>query len=256
MTPTECELSIVIPTYNEVENIRQLIPCLSETFKEVSHEILVVDDQSKDGTPEAVRQLAKEGHSVRLISKEKKEGIGAALRVGYDQSRGSFIASTDADLSFKPEDLRIIFEKIRSGNAGLVLGNRHSTGSFYEAAKPSIRIKRWVSSSGNWFLRTVTRISLGDFSANFRVIRKEAWQQIETKEKTNMILFEMILKTWVKGYAIDQVAVSFVDRRFGKSKLNLFVEIPKFLFKLWGYLIRYAPSLYGRPARILTHTRS
>jgi dolichol-phosphate mannosyltransferase len=222
------ELSIVIPTYNEVENMRRLIPYLSTTFKEISHEMIVVDDQSTDGTPEAILELAKAGHSVRLISKEKKEGIGAALRVGYDQSNGSFIASMDADLSFKPEDLKVMFQKIRSGRAGLVLGNRHSRQSFYEAVKPSVRIKRWVSSKGNWFLRTVTRIPIGDFSANFRLIRKEAWQ---------------------KGYEIDQVPVSFIDRRFGKSKLNLFIEIPKFLFKLWGYLIRYGPYLYGRPSR-------
>ena len=244
------EISIVVPTYNERENILLLIPQISEIFKDVPHEILVVDDNSPDGTGAAVKELENKGHSSKLVTKMKKEGIGAALRVGYDAARGKFIASTDADLSFEPADLRRLYDAALAG-ADLVTGNRHAFKDLYETPKFSIRVKHWVSLNGNRLLRLTTRIPLGDFSANFRMIRRSVWRAIETEETTNTVLFEMILKAKVKGFKITEIPVTFKDRRLGESKLRLRLEAPKFLIKLVGYLLRFGRELYfpdKRPA--------
>lgn len=246
------ELSIVVPTYNERENIRQMMQSIANVFSNIIYEVVVVDDRSPDKTGEVAQEMAASGHPVRVIYKDKKEGIGAALRVGYDNSQGRYIASMDADLSFQVEDLKRLYERILNG-ADLVVGSRHSKGSFYEISTPVIRKKYFVSRSGNWFLRFATRIPLHDFSANFRIIRKDVWRAIQTRENRNFLLFEMILKAWVCGFQVEDIPVSFFDRRFGQSKLNLSTEVPKFLFKLSAYLIRYATVLYGkRPIRSKT----
>lgn len=239
------ELSIVVPTYNERENIQPLIEALAIVFPKVVYEIVVVDDRSPDKTGEFAEQMALSGHPVHVVYKDKKEGIGAALRVGYDASKGWLIASMDADLSFRPEDLKLLYERILSG-ADLVVGSRHAPGSFYETPNSAIRKKYMISCFGNWFLRFTTKIPLHDFSANFRIIRREVWKAISTMENRNFLLFEMILKTWACGYRVEEIPVSFFDRRLGQSKLNLLSEIPKFFFKLVIYLIRYAGVLYGK----------
>lgn len=236
------QLSVVIPTYKEKENILILVPELSQVLTGISHEIIVVDDHSPDGTGEAVQALAGAGHSVRLIDKEKKEGIGAALRVGYAAAQGQWIASMDADLSFETKDLVRMMEKIKEG-ADLVTGNRHCQTDLYEARKFSTQVKHGVSLAGNKVLKFSTGIPLGDYSANFRMIKHEVWHKIQTQENTNTLLFEMILKCWIGGFVIEEIPVIFRDRRLGQSKLKLSIEAPKFLWKLLSYLFRYRKEL-------------
>ena len=130
-------VSIVVPTYNERKNVTILLPKLEALFKEHDYEILVVDDSSPDGTGEAVVSLGKKNKRIKLITRTKKEGIGAAIREGYNTAEQDIIASTDADLSFEPEDLLKLLEKIDEGY-DLVVGNRHSSGGTYEKTTPNV----------------------------------------------------------------------------------------------------------------------
>lgn len=239
------ELSVVIPTYNEKENISPLIQQIEAALQGISLEIIVVDDLSPDGTGNIVSSLAAQGHPVRLISKPKKEGIGAALRVGYQACQTPIIASTDADLSFDPKDLRRLYEKIKGG-LDLVVGTRHSKGSYYETPNRTIWIKHLISAAGNITLRTLTGIPLDDFSGNFRAFTRETWNRIETTDNTNSLLFEMIVKAYVKGCKVGQIPVAFRDRRYGASKLRLSIEAPKFFLKLLGYIKQFYRPLLKR----------
>ncbi|MEX2054719.1 MAG: glycosyltransferase [Candidatus Andersenbacteria bacterium] len=239
------ELSVVIPTYNEKDNIGLLIAKIAEALQGIDYEIVVVDDRSPDGTGEVVEKLARTGQPVRLITKPQKEGIGAALRLGYKSCTTPIIASTDADLSFDPQDLHRLYEAVRAGQ-DLVTGTRHSKNSFYETPNRAIWTKHLVSLVGNRTLRTLTGIPLDDFTANFRAFTKTVWDAIETEENTNSLLFEMILKAYVKGYSVAQIPVAFHDRRFGSSKLRLSLEAPKFFVKLVKYLWRYHRVLLRR----------
>jgi dolichol-phosphate mannosyltransferase len=239
------ELGIIIPTYNEKDNIGPLIENIRQALPAIDYEIIVVDDRSPDGTGDAVQRMAQAGHPVRLISKERKEGIGAALRVGYQACTATVIASTDADLSFDAQDLARLYRAIQTG-LDVVVGTRHSAGSFYETPNRAIWLKHAVSLMGNRTLRALTGIPVDDFSGNFRAFTQTAWQNIATHETTNTLLFEMILKAYVKGYAIGQLPVAFHNRRYGASKLKLSMEAPKFLFKLLKYLAQYWPILLRR----------
>ena len=238
-------ISVVIPTYNERENIIRLIPQLVEAFQGAPYEILVVDDNSPDGTGDAVQECARTNPRIRLITKHKKEGIGAALRVGYDQAQGDIIVSSDADLSFRVNDLVRLTDAVSQG-ADLALGSRHAQGAAYEAEVFRVRCKRWVSRLGNVALRGVFRIPVHDFSANCRAIRRSVWQQIHTQEKTNTLLLEMILRCHYGGFRVSELPVTFQDRQYGVSKLRLSIEAPKFLLKMakyrWYYLVHRTPA--------------
>lgn len=235
---TKPGLSIVLPTYNEKDNIKILIPQIEKTFKHINHEIIVVDDSSPDGTAWVSEELNKKYGNIRVIVREKREGIGAAIREGYNNAINSIIISSDSDLSFTPSDMYRLYEKIQEGY-DLVLGNRHSKDSFYESTTLKVEIKRWISKNGNRIIQLITDIKINDFSANFRAIRKNIWEQISTREKTNTLLLEMILKCKYGGLRVTEIPVTFKDRIHGESKLNLGAEAPKFLIKMFIYVLKY-----------------
>lgn len=235
---TALSVSVIIPTYNERENIGIVIRQLHDVLGAREHEILVVDDRSPDGTGAAVEALAKGDPRVKLVTKEKREGIGAALRHGYDLGQKDVLLSLDADLSFKTSEALTLLERIDDG-FDLALGCRHKTGGSYEAPTLKVRMKFFVSRIGNRVIRLLVGLDLHDYSANFRAIRRGVWHEILTEENTNSLLLEMILKVKYRGFKIAEVPVSFVDRIHGQSKLNLLIEAPKFLLNLLRYTFRY-----------------
>ena len=242
MTDQKIDLSIVIPTYNERKNISILVPQVIELFNGLglTFEILVVDDSSPDGTQEAVKRLQIDfpNNQIRLINRQKKEGIGAALKEGYDRSLGKYILSSDADLSFPVEDMKTLYDKITSGY-DLVVGSRYSPGGRYERKNARTLSKGMVSIVGNRLFSSLFNLPVSDFSANFRIIKNDTWKEIKTKENTNFLLFEMIFKTCLKSAKVTEIPVSFIDRKYGQSKLNLSIEAPKAAGKLFVYLLKY-----------------
>jgi dolichol-phosphate mannosyltransferase len=231
-------VSVIIPTFNERENIRILIGQLRESMGAREHEILVVDDRSPDGTGAAVEALAKADPRIKLVVKEKREGIGAALRYGYDRGQKDVLLSLDADLSFDTTETAKLLALIDSG-FDLALGCRHKDGGSYEAPTLKVKAKFFVSRLGNRVIRAFVGLDLHDYSANFRAIRRSVWQAIHTEENTNSLLLEVILKVQYGGFKIAEVPVSFADRIHGQSKLNLFIEAPKFLVNLLKFTLRY-----------------
>ena len=236
----ETEVSIVLPCYNEKENLEILLPeIISKIGERINDfEILVVDDSSPDGTAKFVSKLGEIDPRVKLVLREKKEGIGAALRHGYDEANGKIIASSDADLSFKVDDILRLIDKISEG-FDLVVGSRHSKSSSYERRRIGTKIKGLVSTVGNSVIGFISGLGIRDFSANFRAIRREVWKAISVQEKTNSILLEMIMKCHYSGFKVTEIPVSFSERIHGESKLNLAVEAPKFLLKFILFTIKF-----------------
>ncbi|MBI2658926.1 glycosyltransferase [Candidatus Woesearchaeota archaeon] len=235
------ELSVIIPTYNEKKNVGILIPRIEQLFYKRyrnDFEIIVVDDKSPDGTAESIIKLNNAYGNIRLITKKKKEGIGSALKEGYSNARGSLILSTDADLSFDVRDMLRLLTAIKKGR-DLVVGSRHRAGGFYEKPNIKTKIKGFISKYGNMMTRILTNIDINDFSANFRIIRRNVWKKLKVADNANSILLEMILKAKYKGYKVAEVPVMFIDRKYGKSKLSLIKEMPKFLMRLVYYIIKY-----------------
>lgn len=229
------ELSVVLPTYNERENLAVLIPEVEKAFGHLVLEIIVVDDGSMDGTKELLSELNVTFGNIKPIYRKSLGGIGSALRDGYNNASGEFILSSDADMSFPVGDMVKLYQKIKEGY-DFVTGYRHGGEGYYEKRTASVKIKYIISRFGNVVVRKLSGIKVRDFSANFRVIRRVKWLELKTKENTNSLLFEMIVKATQKGFLITEIPVHFHERRFGTSKLNLWKEAPKFLIKALKYV--------------------
>jgi dolichol-phosphate mannosyltransferase len=233
-------LSIVLPTYQERKNVAVYVPEIEKTFADVRHEIIIVDDNSTDGTREEALTLNTRYGNIRVVGRKRKKGIGSAIRLGCNYAEGEYILTADADMSFSCADMRRLYEHILKTNADLVLGCRHCLkGCYYEHQQTATRVKNMVSRMGNLFLRTVSGIKVHDFSANFRIIRRNAWKRLFIAENANIMLFETIAKAHHYGFRVEEIAVTFNERKFGHSKLNLCIEIPKYLWRVMPYVARF-----------------
>lgn len=234
MQRLKLSVSIVLPTYNERENILILIPKIEKLFQEnktfLLEEIIIVDDYSNDGTTTVCHKLNRKYQNIIVLQKEK-EGIGAALQYGYNHTKGDIILSMDSDLSFSVEDILRLLGKIGEGY-DFVLGSRHIKGGNYEKRRMTTKIKGVISRLGNTFTTVLLRINVHDFSGNFRAIRKTVWKQINVTEKTNLMLLEMIVKAQRTNISMTEVPVIFQERKYGKSKLKLWRESFRFLYGL------------------------
>ena len=229
-------LSVVLPTYNERVNIGLLIPQIAKVFEDVLKEIIVVDDSSPDGTGEEVKRLKQTYPQIKLFVQSEKGGIGKALRFGYSQATGEVILSSDVDLSFSASDLRKIYDTLVTGY-DLVVGSRHTPLSDYEVPSLKIKLKYLASKFGNRLLNGIFKVPVHDFSANCRVIRRSLWETLKTREDTNFFLFEMILLAARQNARITEIPVSFKDRKYGVSKINHLVEIPKAFARMIVFLL-------------------
>ena len=229
-------LSVVLPTYNERINIGLLIPQIEEVFRGVLKEIIVVDDSSPDGTGEEANRFKQIFPQIKLFVQSEKGGIGKALRFGYGQATGDVILSSDVDLSFSVFDLRKIYDTLVTGY-DLVVGSRHTPLGDYEVPSLKIKLKYLASKFGNRLLNGIFKVPVHDFSANCRAIRRSLWNSLETRENTNFFLFEMILLAARAKARITEVPVSFKDRRYGVSKINHLVEIPKAFGRMIVFLL-------------------
>ncbi len=231
-------VSVVVPTYNERENIEPLAKGIRRALAGRKFEILIVDDASPDGTGELVRSLSKEIPQLRLVPKERRKGIGAALRLGYDRARLEVLLSLDADLSFDPADIPRLLQPIEDG-LDMVVGTRHAPGGSYQTPRWRIRLKYWVSRWGNAVVRRLVGLPISDYSGSFRALRRSVWERIETSDDTNCLLLEMILESARAGCRICEVPVVFRDRVRGESKLNLWVELPGYALRLLRHAFRF-----------------
>lgn len=235
------KLSIVIPTYNEKENIELLIPQIEQLFYKKynrNFEIIIVDDNSPDGTAQLAIKLNKKYGNIRVIKRKKRKGVGAALMEGYNKSKGDLILSTDADLSFDVNDMERLIAELNKGY-DLVVGSRYLSQKDYETPDLQTKIKGFVSKYGNIMVRLLSGLNIHDFSANFRIIKKNVWTKVKITDNTHSILLEMILKTKYKGYKVTEIPVKFKLRKYGKSKLILTKIAPNFFIKFILYIFKY-----------------
>jgi len=231
------QLSIVLPTYNERKNIEVLIPKLEEFVSTLyeDFEIIVVDDSSPDGTAKIVKKLQKKYSNLRLIIREKKEGIGAALKEGYNAALGDVIFSMDADLAFDFNDIKKLLLKFNEG-FDLVFGTKYLKTSTYEKKGFYAKMKAFISFSANILIQKMLCLSFTDFFLNFRVFKKNLWNSISIKANENNFLFEMIIEANIKGFKLAEVPIKFkAERIYGKSKFSLLKQGIRVFFSLIKY---------------------
>ena len=225
------KVSIVIPTYNEKENILKLIPeieALRKTINLVPH-IIVVDDASPDGTAGVAEEFSKEYGNIMVLRRSGKLGIGSAYKDGFKialEMGDDIIVEMDADLSHDPKYLAALIGKIDRGS-DLAIGSRYVPGG----SVPGWSLRRKATSKGaNFFAKTLLGLQVKDATSGYRAFRSVALRKIDLSEiKSDGYLFqvEMLHRFSKIGLSIAETPITFVDRRVGKSKLGL-KEILKF----------------------------
>jgi len=224
---------VIIPTYKEKENIEKIIRAVSEL--PVLFDILIIDDNSPDGTADIVKNLQSEFDNLYLIERPGKLGLGTAYIAGFKWAlaRGyGYIYEMDADFSHNPKDLLKLFKACREDGADLAIGSRYISG---------VNVIDWplsrvlMSYFASIYVRMVTGMKIMDTTAGFKCYKREVLENIKTEKIKSVgygFQIEMKFMAWKLGYKIVEVPIVFTDRKQGSSKMTggIFNEA------LWGVL--------------------
>ncbi len=218
---------VIIPTYNELENIERLVREVLTHLPDT--EILIIDDNSPDGTGKIADNLACLNNSIHVMHRPKKMGMGNAYNQGfrYAIEHGyDVVFEMDADFSHKPSDLPRLLEKLN--NNGLVIGSRYVEGGGTVNWGVS---RKFISRFGNFYARLILGMNTRDITAGFRCYKVEALKKIDLAQvKSDGYGFQIEMAYMVKkaGYGIKEVPIIFEDRRAGHSKMSKDIVIEAF----------------------------
>ncbi len=210
---------IIIPTYNELENIQRLIPELMALDPAIC--VLVVDDNSPDGTGKLVDDMARENDRISVLHRPAKLGLGSAYVAGFKcavQQDVDCVFEMDADFSHDPAMVPDFLEQIKS--CDVVIGSRYING---------INVVNWpmsrllLSYFANIYTRLVTGMTIRDATSGYKCFRREVLESInldDVRSDGYAFQIEMNFRCWRKGYRLQEIPIIFVDRRSGTSKLS------------------------------------
>jgi dolichol-phosphate mannosyltransferase len=222
---------VIIPTYNESENIRAMVPALYKQAPEV--DVLVVDDNSPDGTSQVVKEMSKEYPHVHLLFREKKEGLGRAYLAGFNwglEHGYEALVEMDADFSHRPEDLPFLLEKLEDCDA--VVGSRWVPGG---------RTVNWgwgrqaISRGGSFYARCILGYSVRDWTGGFNAWRREVLQGISLstiQSEGYSFQIELKYRALRKGFQVEECPITFEERRLGQSKMSSKIVLEA-LYRVW-----------------------
>ena len=226
-------VSVVLSTYNERENLAKLVPVIENVFAAngIAGEIVVVDDNSPDGTSEVAKELGRRFGNVRLLWRPMKLGPGSAHADGYRFAAGEIIVGMDTDFSHSPYDIPRFVARVREG-FDVVLGCRYTSGGQYEVKSFQTLKKSVASRLGNILIRLLSGVPAHDFTTALRGIRRDVVQNVRTDSKGNSFFMEFVIKSYREGYRMTELPIVFRDRVAGKSKLSLGKQSFKMIFDL------------------------
>lgn len=228
---------VVIPTYNENENIKKLIPQILDLTIDESRfefELLIVDDKSPDGTGKTVKNFQKNHPNIQLIE-GNKEGLGAAYQRGFayaiEELNADIIFQMDGDLSHDPKKIPVMLEKIAAGY-DFVIGSRHTKGGSLDPSWPLHRILN--TKVANLVAKTLLSLwHIADVTSGYRAIRTDLLKKFDYKSVLNdshgyVIMVNLIYNAYKNGAKFYEIPIHFRDREYGKSKIR-FYDVYEFL---------------------------
>jgi len=224
---------VIIPTYKERENIEAIIKAISSL--PIVFDILIIDDNSPDGTATIVKDLQKSFQNLNIFERQGKLGLGTAYIAGFKwalEKGYSYVYEMDADFSHDPQDLLKLYKACAEDGADLAIGSRYICG---------VNVVNWplsrvlMSYVASIYVRVITGMKVMDTTAGFKCYKKEVLENIRLDKIKSVgygFQIEMKFKTWRLGYKIVEVPIIFTDRRLGASKMTggIFNEA------LWGVL--------------------
>ena len=223
---------VIIPTYNEKENIRSIVELVLTQAPNL--EVLVVDDNSPDGTAAIVTEMAQAQPRVHLLSRAGKLGLGTAYIAGFKWGLAqgyAYLIEMDADFSHDPREIPNMLKAIQQ--ADLVIGSRYIDG---------VRVVNWplsrlfLSKGASYYVRIITGLPIHDPTGGFKCFRRIVLESIELDEvRSNGYAFqiEMSFKAWMKGFRIREIPITFADRHAGQSKMCGHI-IQEALWMVWS----------------------
>lgn len=208
-------ISIIVPTYQEVENLQPLSEMIKSALGEVSYEIIVMDDNSQDGSIEKTAELT-EKHPIRLVNRTENRGLSPAVIDGFGEAKGDYVVVMDADLSHPATAIPKMIEQLSTGASDFVLGSRYVEGGSID---DSWTLWRYINS----VVATIPALPLTrvkDPMSGFFAVRKK---DIPNAYNLSPIGYKIALEVMVKGdfAKVSEVPIHFVDRIHGESKLTL-----------------------------------
>lgn len=235
--PAMREALIVIPTYDERDNVESISRAILEIAPDVH--VLFVDDNSPDGTGEALDRLAAADARVHVIHKSGKAGLGRAYITGFKwalERPYGLVFGMDADFSHDPAEIPVM--RRAAEEADLVIGSRYVNG---------IRITNWplsrllLSKAAATYVRVITGMPVTDPTGGYRCFRRETLESIDLDAVMSngySFLVEMAYVTWISGFRISEVPITFEDRRSGYSKMSMDI-FRESLWIVWKLVFRH-----------------
>lgn len=217
---------LVLPTFNEAENVERIVGAALAVLRECApdgHRVLVVDDDSPDGTGRLADALAAEHEAVEVLHRTQRSGLGDAYLAGFRHALdggAAFVFEMDADFSHDPADLARLLAAVRDGGADLALGSRYVPGGGivdWGAAR------RFVSRGGSWYARRVLGVDVRDLTGGFKCFRAEVLEAIDlpsVRSHGYAFQVELTYRTLAAGYRVTEVPIVFRDREHGDSKMS------------------------------------
>lgn len=213
---------VIIPTYNEKENIEKMV---RKVFSlSLPLDLLIIEDNSPDGTADIIKSLQKEYHeTLHIIERKGKLGLGTAYITGFKwalENNYDFICEMDADFSHNPDDLIKLYEACENQGADLAIGSRYKSG---------VNVVNWpmgrilMSYFASIYVRFITRMDIQDTTAGFKCYKRKVLETIDLnriKLKGYAFQIEMKFTTWKFGFNIIEVPIIFTERQEGVSKMS------------------------------------
>lgn len=222
---------VIIPTYNELENMQALLPELMQLNEKF--DVLVADDSSPDNTADFVSEFSKQNSRVHLLLRKQKNGLGQAYIAGFKwglQNSYDAIIEMDADFSHRPEDLIKILQALETND--VVIGSRYVPGG--QTVNWGL-IRKMISRGGGIYSRMILGYPVQDWTGGFNGWRAQVLKDIGLDTiQSNGYSFQIELKYKAQknGYKVKEVPIVFEDRRVGQSKMSFKIVIEAF-YKVW-----------------------
>lgn len=228
-------ISVVIPVYNEGDNIQVCVRRLAETLSDTPHELLVCYDFDEDTTLPALAAMTDRPDTVRLVRNSLGKGVANALIAGFAAARGDVIISSMADLSDPPSVIPLMAAKIRDGGADVVSGSRYMPGGSQTGGP---RLKTAMSRTAGLSLHYVGRLPTHDATTNFRGYSRRFLREVAVESERGFeVGLELTTKAHLLGYRVDEVPSSWEDRTAGESRFDLVGWLPAYL-RWYGLAMR------------------
>ena len=228
------DVLVIVPTYNERENLPQIVAAVHEHLPEA--DVLVVDDNSPDGTGAVADELAAKDEKLHVLHRPGKQGLGTAYVAGFKwalQRDFSFIFEMDCDFSHDPKYLPVMLTHARNG-ADLVLGSRYVDGGGTINWGP---MRKFISRGGSFYARTILGIGVRDLTGGFKCFRRRVLESMDLDSVSAQgygFQIEMTYRAVKQGFTVEETPIVFVDRRVGQSKMSkkIFLEALTLVWKL------------------------